>query len=331
MSQHRPGFSLLRICFAYCDNRCRPLPKWMLETTMTYRRPYGGGGGGRHHGGRKSAGAPEPDIKNLLSYSAREIAEQLTLMLYNGIYRQIRPCDLVTKAGRARSGDVVNMVRYFDICSWWTLSEVLDDLTPAAERLQLVFRFLDVAFECRKLNNYHTMFAIAGGLLQPMLNWIWRDKQLVNKEQKQRLNDLKRKTSHRENYRVYQADMSFCRGRKPNIPYLGVTTKVLLPLEDFNAPLHPAYPELVNFGRCRQAVVEADAFLQGQRHRCKAKGCGTYEEHHGIDADDDLQLLIAYGMSERRPLARIKELSRQMQEDLHEAIVKSLEESGFLW
>ena len=38
------------------------------------------------------------------------------------------------------------------------------------------------------------MFAIAGGLLQPMLNWIWRDKQLVNKEQKQRLNDLKRKT-----------------------------------------------------------------------------------------------------------------------------------------
>ena len=46
---------------------------------------------------------------------------------------------------------VRHMVRYFDICSWWTLSEVLDDLTPAAERLQLVFHFLDVAFECHRI------------------------------------------------------------------------------------------------------------------------------------------------------------------------------------
>ena len=45
----------------------------------------------------------------------------------------------------------------------------------------------------------------------------------------------------------------------------------------------------------------------------------------------DRDWVVTYGMSERRPLARIKQLSRQMQEDLHEAIVESLEKSGFLW
>lgn len=269
MSNDDLNIHFLSLCYVQ-----KPLPRWFIKTS------------------------------SLLDYSPQQVAQQITLLLYDQVYRHIRPEMMINSKTRTKSIHVTNMVRFFKVLSWWPLTTILGDkikfqknnmkknklknidkdfandnnssnnfvnrkMTPL-DRQSVFIYFITMAEEFRSLNNFHCLFAVTSGLIQPFVSWIW---ELLDPKEKQRFNDLKRVVSSDNDYLIYKADISKCQN-KSHIPFLGLTNKLLIPLE--NRIKYPNHNHLINFQRLISIYGCVKSFLQGQHHPYSAKSGESY-------------------------------------------------------
>jgi len=197
---------------------------------------------------------------SLAMFRPAQVAQCLTWMLFNDSYRHIQARDLVGKDSRDRSQAVQRMIDVFDTYAWWLLTWVLNRHIDQHERVERIVFWIDVAKECRRLCNFHTFFGLIAGLSQPCISWIW---ELVKKDDRARFEILKRAVRDKGDYLVYRADLSKC-NNKSHIPFLGLTTKALFPLENHIPFVSPTQTHLVNFSRCVSVQHTLYDFLQGQ-------------------------------------------------------------------
>jgi len=194
------------------------------------------------------------------TFTPAAVAHFLTWQLYNDAYRLVEASDLMTKKARESSIPVQRMIELFDMYAYWPLTYVLkSDVDPLPRANRLLF-FLEVAEHCRRLHNYHCFFGIVAGLSQPMMQWLW---DFMQPKDRQRLEDLKRAVKSKGDYLVYRADLSKC-SNKSHIPFLGLTTKLLYPLEHNVAATSLDQPHMINLSRCVSMQKTVDDFLRGQ-------------------------------------------------------------------
>mmetsp|Transcript_3099 Transcript_3099/g.5277 ORF Transcript_3099/g.5277 Transcript_3099/m.5277 type:complete len:1366 (+) Transcript_3099:3-4100(+) len=204
----------------------------------------------------------------LEGYSPSAVAQFLTWQLYDEAYRLVEPRDLVTKDARDKSIAVQRLIELFDTYAWWALTYILNRHIVVVERVNRLLFFVDVATECRKLNNFHAFFGLVAGLSQPMLQWLW---DFLSSKEKQHLENLKRAVRSKGDYLVYRADLSKA-AHKSHIPFLGLTTKLLYPLEHNIPYVSVDQPRMINFSRCVSLQNTIDDFLRGQQFGFEVDG-----------------------------------------------------------
>eukprot|EP01090_Pellita_catalonica_P023079 TRINITY_DN9252_c0_g1_i1.p1 TRINITY_DN9252_c0_g1~~TRINITY_DN9252_c0_g1_i1.p1 ORF type:complete len:520 (-),score=92.16 TRINITY_DN9252_c0_g1_i1:66-1490(-) len=122
-------------------------------------------------GSRVSRGvvAPRKDDeakpKEFISYSPREIAQEITLIqmkLYNSI-KGYEFLDGAWTTTKNRNNTVLKMLKLTEKLSWWTANTILneDDLKP---RTKMISHFINIAVELMKLRNFYAAVAVIGGL-----------------------------------------------------------------------------------------------------------------------------------------------------------------------
>mmetsp|Transcript_17820 Transcript_17820/g.28852 ORF Transcript_17820/g.28852 Transcript_17820/m.28852 type:complete len:679 (-) Transcript_17820:155-2191(-) len=173
----------------------------------------------------KDLNMPMHEIGKLLDMDASHVAKQLTLYIYDEIYSKITLPELRTlEAGpSARGPNITRMIQIFEMVSSWVETEVLQLSSNSINAcIKLLGFFVRLASECRKLRNFHLLFALVAGLNQPTLAWVWG---IAHRKHLLAFHDLRRVVSPRNNYLVYRADLSKCNPHRPKIPFIGLMLK----------------------------------------------------------------------------------------------------------
>ena len=111
--------------------------------------------------------APGRRVK-LIEIDERVVAEQLTLHLFNTMYLEIEHTEFfnagwTSKGAHITSKNVLRMIDYFNYVSSMVSCMILLE-QKLKERVKLLEHFIKIAYELRKLNNFHLLVAVLGGL-----------------------------------------------------------------------------------------------------------------------------------------------------------------------
>jgi len=255
------------------------------------------------------------DIKR---YDPRLVAEQLLITMCRSGYFQITPQALRTVEARKRDEAVQRMVRFFEVLSYWPVTEILtDSKRTASDRIDDFGWFVSLAKSSRELGNYHAVFAIVGGLQSPLLVWVT---EIAHRKHKRQFNVLKRLVKTDNNYRVYHADLSKRSAKLPCIPYLGLLNRNMLTLQCDTPVYTDSEKRRINFTRCirtRSAVVKYLKWQTPVSHSLPS---------NGVLIDPCIRKALAESMS--RSVLDYRELST-MSSVAKSGFVKSLRQRAF--
>lgn len=182
--------------------------------------------GGSSGSGGKSRRSRTLDI---LDVAPNDLARELTLLDFE-LFKCIVPLELADQAWKRhpeKSVNVVAFIQAFNDRAQWVASELLAR-TKINERTAMKERFIDVAFECLKLDNFHTMFAIMAALTQHAVHRLKDLQGALDAPHERIAEQLRAITSSRDNYRMYRTlfQKAF-QNNRTCLPHLGVTLKNL--------------------------------------------------------------------------------------------------------
>ncbi len=161
----------------------------------------------------------DPSIKNfnLMKVNSKTIAEKLSYICAH-YYNKIRIYNLVKYVRNVSSGkqdphsiditdeyyNINKLVNIFNKISAWVPTTIL--MHPEKKHQEkLVKKIVEIAKECRKLNNYHILMAIYAGLNNiavSRLTYLWQ-KQKYNK----RIKEIADLMTPIDNFKVYRAEL----------------------------------------------------------------------------------------------------------------------------
>ncbi|KAI9352578.1 ras guanine nucleotide exchange factor domain-containing protein [Obelidium mucronatum] len=195
-----------------------------------------------------------------LDLDSAAIAKQLTL-LDSRILRSIEAQDMLAHVKLTKSessGDqlvsaVDTNIGHFNFISAWVVTRVLMGKKPKS-RAKMIFKFVEVAQELRRLNNFNTLMAVLSGLTSTPIHRLKQTQsvlQLANPLQHQQqqheksdaeqqrciqtLRDLSNLMSPDKSFANYRSALkSVAESGEPCIPYLGVMYRDLIYIEEGN-------------------------------------------------------------------------------------------------
>lgn len=155
-----------------------------------------------------------PNVKNfnLMLVESNVIAEKLSYICSH-YYIKIKVYDLVKYVRNASNGkqdvsedyhNITKLVDIFNKISAWVPTTIIR-YPEKKHQEKLVKKFVEIAEECRKLNNYHILMAIYAGLNNTAisrLTFLWQ-KQKYNK----RIKEIADLMTPIDNFKVYRAEL----------------------------------------------------------------------------------------------------------------------------
>eukprot|EP01130_Rhizamoeba_saxonica_P017236 TRINITY_DN8273_c0_g1_i1.p1 TRINITY_DN8273_c0_g1~~TRINITY_DN8273_c0_g1_i1.p1 ORF type:complete len:1053 (-),score=242.44 TRINITY_DN8273_c0_g1_i1:20-3178(-) len=152
-----------------------------------------------------------------------EVARQLTLIEYN-IWNNIAPWECLGQAwaknGRLdKSPHICEMIERFNIVSNWVTTTICRE-TDLRQRVRLLERFIDIALELRKLNNFNAILEIVAGLNSSPVHRLKNTFSRLSKGKVSKLEELKVLVARTNNYSYARQVLHTC--SPPCIPYLGM-------------------------------------------------------------------------------------------------------------
>ena len=171
---------------------------------------------------------------DILEWSEIEIARQLSLISHF-LISKIRVSELFssrwTKSEKySNSPHIMKCIDRFNKLSLWIAEEILS-YDKAKSRALVIEKFILIAEECRKMNNFNDCVNITTAInIFPIkrLNKAWRRINFENMKLFKNLNDL---CSFANNYALLR-DETLKANNKPCVPYLGLHLKALAFLEE---------------------------------------------------------------------------------------------------
>lgn len=166
---------------------------------------------------------PTKTNPGLLDLHPQELARQLTLNEIE-IFRKIRPNECLglawsKKDGDAKAPNVKKMIERFNLVSGWVASEVVK---PGEQkgRVEAITHFIQVANECKKLNNFNACMEILSGLEDASVHRLKNHFSELSKKTTSILNKLKDIMNSDQSFKNFRAHLKKC--TSPSIPYLGM-------------------------------------------------------------------------------------------------------------
>jgi len=190
----------------------------------------------------------------------REAAPQLALLDY-ALFRKITPKELLRRGygDDQRSNVRATMTERFNLMSGWVASRILacEDVEKRADMLRQLIR---LSWECMRLNNFNTSYAILAGLNSTAISRLRRTWSRVSHRLMERFRELERLFDFKQNHRNYRVALQT--KQPPLIPFLGIYTKDIFTIDENN----PDFTErgVVNFEKFSMLVKVIREVLQYQ-------------------------------------------------------------------
>eukprot|EP01102_Stenamoeba_stenopodia_P019884 TRINITY_DN7603_c0_g1_i1.p1 TRINITY_DN7603_c0_g1~~TRINITY_DN7603_c0_g1_i1.p1 ORF type:complete len:929 (-),score=165.64 TRINITY_DN7603_c0_g1_i1:115-2901(-) len=189
---------------------------------------------------KKPAAAPESPtpIGDWLEYPAEVIAAQLTLVEWN-MFQKIVPVEFYSgswlKRNKVSATNLTNMAKFFNQVSYWVSTEIVRAWHISPKRqLSVVKRFLKIAEELQKLNNFDCLMAILSGLSNASISRLKHMWELLPEnyaDARKRLEEFMRPQANFKNYRDFLATKP---KEVPCIPYLAIYLRDIIFINDGN-------------------------------------------------------------------------------------------------
>jgi len=186
--------------------------------------------------------------------------------------RQIHPKECLDqcwskKDKYTRAPNVMGLIDLFNHCASWVSSTIIGQ-SKLEDRVREIKRFMRVAIELRRLNNFNGCQEILAGLSDSSIyrlraSWlkVERDDKLM-----QEFDEVKKALSPDKSWVTYRAILKEI--QPPCIPYLGVYLTDLTFIEDGNSnylQTTDSRTDIINFEKCRkQALVIGNILLYQQ-------------------------------------------------------------------
>jgi len=185
-----------------------------------------------------------------LSGSAREIAEQMTIISSN-IYRTINLNELLSQAWskpktRHKSPNVQASIQRFNQFTYW-VPTIIVTFERLRERSKAVSKFIEIAQELQKLQNYDGVMSIIAGLTMSSVDRLKITKVSVPENLLTFFEKIEDSMQPNHSWRTYREMLHAC--TTAAVPYLGMFLTDLTFIEDGN-PDHyttPSGTKLINF------------------------------------------------------------------------------------
>jgi son of sevenless len=175
-----------------------------------------------------------------------EVARQLTILEFQ-LFAAIEGKELLNQCWNAedkeiQAPNVTLTISRFNQMSGWitTLMVKVKEMKP---RVSLLKRFVDIAHECLKLNNFNSVVEIVSALGTTAVRRLTDTWDQLDPETKQTFQELKDLFETRKNWEHYRNRLASC--TPPCIPYLGLYLTDLVMVDEVHkkSVTHPDSPE----------------------------------------------------------------------------------------
>lgn len=172
---------------------------------------------------------------DILDWPSAEIARQITLIEYN-MFKAIKPKECLNQSWNKESREqkafnIYQMITWFNRVSKWVASRILSE-PNIKDRKAVMTKMIQIAEECRKLNNFNAVFEFVSGLQNSAVHRLKKTWELLKSEAKRDHDELLALISGDNNFRAIRHAILYV--KPPCIPYIGVTLTDLTFIEDGN-------------------------------------------------------------------------------------------------
>ncbi|KAI8387507.1 ras guanine nucleotide exchange factor domain-containing protein [Blakeslea trispora] len=199
----------------------------------------------------------------LLDIDPLEMARQLSVLDFK-LYSSIRPIELLGKAWSndgANGSVAVNIKQSISYCNQmtaWVTSSILTYEEPK-KRATVIKFWVQVADQCRNLNNFNTCMAILSSFENSAIGRLKKTWAMTSRNIAHTLTQIRKLMGANRNFADYR-DMIHS-VNPPCIPFLGIYLQDLTFIEDGNPDSLPKSSGLINFAK-RQKAAEVIRELQ---------------------------------------------------------------------
>ncbi|KNC49777.1 cell division control protein [Thecamonas trahens ATCC 50062] len=189
-----------------------------------------------------------------------EAARQLTLMDH-AAYALIEPIELLNQAWTKekyayRCANLLAFIHRFNRISSWVAQTILAE-TKVRKRAQVMKWHVKLCAELRKLNNFHAVMAVLGGLSNPAVSRLKWTKGRLGRGTNKSLESLESLMSMEMGYTAYRTALQ---NSERAVPYIGVFLGDLIFIEDGNPDLIDGLVHWSKFRMMRNAIAEIRSF-----------------------------------------------------------------------
>lgn len=191
----------------------------------------------------------------LLDLDPIELARQLTI-IESRLFNKLRLMDCLQRAKEQQSTqNIKDVITTQNGISDWVTESILHPEDP--KRRSIVLRhFIQIAEQCRAMQNYSSMTAIVAGINSPSIRRLKRTWDLLTVKQNGLFESLETSLSEAKNFNSYKSFMS--KVSPPAVPFLGVYLTALTFIQDGAkdslAGKDPSAPLLINFQKRHKAA-----------------------------------------------------------------------------
>ncbi|PRP86488.1 hypothetical protein PROFUN_05270 [Planoprotostelium fungivorum] len=199
---------------------------------------------------------------SFLEFKPGEVAKQLCLIDFE-YHQKVTPKELSFQAwsksdASVKAPNLTRLIQRSNEMSYWVATEIV--LCPdLRRRVTTIKRFIQIADNCRKMNNFSSALSIIGGLNLGAVQKMSKTWQEVPSQYKDDLTELTSLLTSIGNFRTYRQALKAA--ERPAVPYIAVTLKDLTFIEDGNDNFRAN--GMVNF---EKMAMLASAFSQVQSY-----------------------------------------------------------------
>jgi len=181
----------------------------------------------------------------ILNFSAKEMASQLTL-IDSEIFNSIEPEEFafklwgensVQKSRQNQAKDIcanlIKSVERFNVLCFWASSTICTE-GVIESRVNTVAHWIEIAKQCKLLNNYSAVMAIIASLNSSAVQRLRKTWELLPDDSLVMLHQLEIMMSSESNYSTYRKISKRLLGRSSCVPYLGLYLKDMTFINDGN-------------------------------------------------------------------------------------------------
>lgn len=173
---------------------------------------------------------------DIYDYTEESIAKELTRItyyLFNKIeYKEFFSAKFTKKEKNKTSPNIIEAVNKFNNLSFFVIEEILS-YDEDKQRGEVAGKFIKIADELRKLNNFNDCMSIVAGLNHVITQKLKKTWKRVSNANITLFNSLRKCLSFEDNYKYLREQEKKCiQNKKPFIPFLGFYTKRVCFIEE---------------------------------------------------------------------------------------------------